>query len=197
MGIDHISDDTRRTFSGDILRLEVSGPSQEHLTIIDVPGIFKRTTHGVTTKADRAMVDQMVRGYMENPRSVMLTVIPCNVDVATQEILERAEEVDPNGIRTLGVLTKPDIVDKGSERGALDLIEEQRHQLHLGWHLVRNPGQAELDHPKFTRQETEREFFLNAAPWNQLNKDKIGIHALRLRLQEVMAQHIRREFPKV
>jgi hypothetical protein len=42
----------RATFSNDVLRFEISGPDQEHLSVIDVPGIFKSTTDGVTTKAD-------------------------------------------------------------------------------------------------------------------------------------------------
>lgn len=142
MGIDRMDDEAKKTFSDDILRLEVSGPNQEHFSIIDVPGIFKKSTHGVTTKEDRSMVDQMVLEYMENPRSVMLAVIPCNVDIVTQDILERAGEVDPDGIRTLGVLTKPDLVDKGAEPAVFDLIEGRSHQLKLGWHLLRNPGHA-------------------------------------------------------
>lgn len=52
---------------------------------------------------------------MRNPRSVMLTVVPANVDVATQEILELARDCDPEGDRTLGILTKPDLVDRGAE----------------------------------------------------------------------------------
>jgi hypothetical protein len=60
--------------------------------VIDVPGIFKRTTPGVTTKSDMEMVERMVYGYMRNPRSVMLTVVPANVDIATQEILEKTTQ---------------------------------------------------------------------------------------------------------
>jgi hypothetical protein len=103
-------------FSNDILRIEISGRDEQHLSVIDVPGIFKNTTEGLTTKADIALVRNMVQGYMDNPRSVMLTVVPANVDVATQEILEMAHDVDPEGQRTLGVLTKPDLVDEGSEQ---------------------------------------------------------------------------------
>ncbi|CZS92510.1 related to vacuolar sorting protein VPS1, dynamin, and related proteins [Rhynchosporium agropyri] len=149
-----ISDDPlhSKTFSDDVLCLEVCGPEQAHLSVIDIPGIFKRTTQGVTSKADMQMVKSMVQSYMENPRSVILAVIPANVDIATQEILEMAEEVDPEGQRTLGVLTKPDLVDKGAEQAVVDLIEE---------------------------------------------KDRTGIPALKIRLQEVLATHTRREFPKV
>ena len=60
------------TFSEDVLRLEITGPDEEHFSVVDVPGIFRKTTAGVTTKADRDMVASMVRRYMENPRSVIL-----------------------------------------------------------------------------------------------------------------------------
>lgn len=185
------------TFSDDVLRLEITGPEQEHFSVVDVPGIFRKTTEGVTTKIDRDMVNAMVRRYMENPRSVMLTVIAANVDIATQEIMTMAEEVDEDGHRTLGVLTKPDLVDGGAEMPVIELIEGKRHKLNLGWCLVRNPGQKELNNPTTDRNAVERAFFQTKAPWNLLEKDKVGVGALRVRLQEILAAHIRREFPKV
>lgn len=102
----------KKTFSRDVLQLELCGPDHDHLSVIDVPEIFSRTQAGITTKYDKSMVRKMVHGYMRNPRSIILAVIPGNVDIVTQEILEIAEEVDPSGQRTLGVLTKPDLVDK-------------------------------------------------------------------------------------
>lgn len=197
MGIDQMDDESKRTFSDNILRLEVSDPNQEHFSIIDVPGIFKKPTPGVTTRDDSGMVDQMVHGYMKNPRFVILAVIPSNVDIVTQDILERAEEVDPDDIRTLSVLTKPDLVDKETEPVVFDLIERRSHQLKLEWHLVRNPEQSDLQNSTSSRQKIETEFFAKKAPWDRLNKDKIDIHSLRIRLQEIMAHHIRREFLKV
>ncbi|PVH96086.1 dynamin GTPase [Periconia macrospinosa] len=131
IGIGATTEQCQKTFSND-----------QHFSVIDVPGIFKRTTHGLTTKEDIAMVNNMVHEYMSNPRSVMLTFVPCNVDIATQEILERAEDVDPERIRTLG-------------------------------------------------------FFAKEHPWNTLEKEKVGIELLRSRLQEVLEDLIRREFPNV
>lgn len=184
-------------FSDDVLRLEITGPEQEHFSVVDVPGIFRKTTEGVTTKTDRDMVNAMVRRYMENPRSVMLTVIAANVDIATQEIMTMAEEVDEAGNRTLGVLTKPDLVDGGAELPVIELIEGKRHKLNLGWCLVRNPGQKDLNNPATDRNAIERAFFQTKAPWNSLDKDRVGVGALRVRLQEILTAHIRREFPKV
>lgn len=190
-------DHARSAFAKDVLVLEIAGPSQEHFSVIDVPGTFKRTTQGVTTKEDIALVDSMVHAYMANPRSVMLAVVPANADIATQEVVEQAEDLDPEGDRTLGILTKPDLVDKGAESDVIELIEDKRHRLKLGWHLLRNPGQSELLGEAQTRGAIEEAFFQTASPWNSLDKEKVGIKALRRRLQEILAAHIRREFPKV
>ena len=194
---DESESESKSTFSGDVLRLEIADPKEDHLSVIDVPGIFKRTTSGVTTKSDMEMVEHMVHGYMKNPRSVMLTVVPANVDIATQEILEKAEDVDPDGIRTLGVLTKPDLMDKGSEKNVIDLIEGRKHQLKLGWHVLRNASQGELDKRVADRDATEKNFFTEQSPWSSLDKERVGIVSFRDRLQEILADHIRREFPKV
>lgn len=116
-------DEAADTFSDDVLKIEIYGPKQQHLSVIDVPGIFRNTTEGVTTDADMEIVRNMVNHYMKNPRSILLAVVPANVDVATQEILKMAEKCDKEGQRTLGVLTKPDLVDRGAENRVVDLVE--------------------------------------------------------------------------
>ena len=191
------SNGVQSRFTTDVLRLEIGGPNQEHLSVIDVPGLFRRHKDGQTTKEDILLVEEMVYGYMKNPRSVMLAVIPANVDIATQGILEKAEEYDKEGNRTLGVLTKPDLVDKGTEHNVVNLITDREHPLRLGWHLLRNAGQSELANSIQSRQQTETNFFNTKAPWKDLPRDKVGICAFRSRLQEVLSDHIRREFPKV
>jgi hypothetical protein len=190
MGLSRRQDDAPSqvpTFSRDILHLEICGPTQEHLSVIDVPGIFKSTTTGLTTKDDMTLVRRMVQGYMENPRSVMLAVVPANVDVATQEILEMAVDVDPDGERTLGVLTKPDLVDQGAEPRVIDLLEGRFHTLKLGWHVVRNPGQRQLADPSLDRGRLEQDFFIVSSLWRDVDEDRRGVESLRVRIQAVLA----------
>lgn len=197
MGLSGGEDGVRKpTFSNDVLRLEIAGPDQEHLSVIDVPGIFKSTTEGVTTKADIQLVRSMVKSYMDNPRSVMLAVVPANVDVATQEILELAAESDVHGDRTLGVLTKPDLVDRGTEPNVVNLVEGRTRPIKLGWHIIRNPGQKDLQNPALDRNDLEGQFFRSTAPWSSIEKEKVGVDSLRLRLKEVLSLLVKREFPK-
>lgn len=139
---------------------------------------------------------------MRNPRSVILAVTPANVDIATQEILEMAEELDVKGERTLGVLTKPDLVDKGAEPAVIAIIEGRSHTLNLGWCIVRNPGQQALANSLSgaaakNRHAREKAFFKSEQPWSDVSKDRVGIEALRIRLVEILAEMIKREFPRV
>ena len=66
----------------------------------------------------------------------MLTIIPANMDVATQEILELANDLDSEGDRTLGVLTKPDLVDQDAESRVVNLVEGRARVMKLGWHVA-------------------------------------------------------------
>ncbi|PIG84606.1 hypothetical protein AARAC_010920 [Aspergillus arachidicola] len=196
MGLSTMPGDDLPSFSSDVLRLEIHGPTEDHLSVIDVPGIFKTTTPGLTTKSDIALVRDLVFNYMRNPRSIMLAVVPGNVDIATQEIIEMARELDPDGNRTLGIITKPDLVDEGAEDKILDLVEQKNDPQNLGWVVVRNLGQKELlDRSKDRDFEEER--FHQSSPWNRLASENFGIKALRSPLQALLASNVRREFPLV
>ena len=100
---------------------------------------------------------------MQNPRSIILAIIPANVDIATQEILEMAAELDVDGERTLRVFTKPDLVDKGAESAVIE----------------------------------KKAFFESERPWLRVSKDRVDITKLRSPLVEVLADMIKREFPRV
>jgi len=200
MGLDEpeiLASDERKSFSDDVLKIEICGPDEQHLSVIDVPGIFRGKTAGVTTEADKAMVLHMVSEYMKNPRSVILAIIPANVDIATQDILDMAENHDPDGQRTLGVFTKPDLVDVGAELAVLDILSGKSHVLNLGWFVVVNPGQKALDNPLTDRHMHEKTFFKTVEPWTRVAKDQAGIEALRARLVEILAEMIHQEFPNV
>lgn len=84
-----------------------------------------------------------------------------------QEIIEKAEDLDPDGNRTFGVLTKPDLVDQGAEMTVVEVIEGKRQNLKLGWHLLRNPGQANALDSIESRHVAERNFFESVSPWNR------------------------------
>lgn len=205
MGIRAQSDSSPRndgrnlaTFSEDILKIEIKGPDQPGLTVIDVPGIFRTATPGVTSDSDMSLVTNMVKSYMKDSRTMILAVIPCNVDIATQEILKLAKEADPQGLRTMGVLTKPDLVpERSMQKHIVDLIRGRRQDLKLGYCVVKNRG-ADDEGSSLAERESEERAYFTREPWLGLaSLNRVGTKALRARLIELQMAIARREFPKV
>ncbi|KAL9629647.1 MAG: hypothetical protein Q9164_006788 [Protoblastenia rupestris] len=188
--------DGQSNFSDDVFRIEVCGPEKSHLSVIDVPGIFRTTEEGITTEEDKLLVKNMVRRYIENPRTIILAVVAANVDIATTEILDMAAEVDPSGQRTLGILTKPDLVDKGAEQDIIDLVRGRKKKLKLGYCVVRNRGKKERNLTSAERNRLESGFF-QADPWSSLDRSRLGISALSPRLRDLLSRITRHEFPAV
>ncbi|KAK4231780.1 P-loop containing nucleoside triphosphate hydrolase protein [Podospora fimiseda] len=180
-------------FSEDVLKIEICGPDADYLTVIDVPGIFRNPTEGVTTKEDMAMVKNMVTDYIKNSRTIILAVLPCNIDIANQEILTLAEEYDKKGERTLGILTKPDLLLEASTKATVcNIVENKKKQLKLGYYVIRSRGADQTD----AEFEGREQMFLED-PWRRLPRARVGIRALKARLGELLGEMARREFPKL
>lgn len=122
---------------------------------------------------------------------------PCTSDVATQQIFARAEEVDPEGKRTIGVLTKPDLLGEEATRDAIiELVRGDRKPLKLGYFVVKNRGADDTTSSLSQRHKNERAFF-RKSPWNQLDRSRLGIAALCLQVPKLLMDRTRDEFPNV
>ncbi|KAL2270928.1 hypothetical protein VTJ83DRAFT_299 [Remersonia thermophila] len=182
-----------RVFSDDVLKIEIRGPSVDYLTVIDVPGIFRTPTEGITTMDDMSLVRDMVTRYIKDKRTIILAVLPCNIDISNQEILTLAANYDPSGERTLGILTKPDLVTEPSGQAAVcNIVLGKRKQLTLGYYVVRSRG-ADQDDKDFAR----REEMFNKAPWNTLPRERVGVRALKERLAELLSDITGSAFPEI
>lgn len=163
MGIEVKSDDndpSHKAFSQDLLKIEISEPTQEHFTVIDVPGIFRLTQEGLTTEDDVVLVRNMVKSYMEDSRTIILALLPSNVDISNQEILELAKAADPSGSRTTGILTKPDLVSEDVNREAIkNVVLDKRNEVALGYYLVKNRGADDQTSTSSERLVQEEESF--------------------------------------
>ncbi|OIW28455.1 interferon-induced GTP-binding protein Mx2 [Coniochaeta ligniaria NRRL 30616] len=192
------TDKTTSAFSEDVLKVEICGPDQRHITLIDVPGIFRTATPGTTTQSDIELVRTMVKNYMKDSRTIILAVIPSNVDIATQEILELAKAADPEGVRTLGVLTKPDLAfERVTKQNVMDLVLGKRNDLKLGYCVVKNRNGDDVDSTLQQRHDSEKAFFRNE-PWSIItNTGRVGIAALQARLSELLLAITRKELPHV
>ena len=182
-------------FSDNVLRVEISGPNLPQLTIVDLPGII-HSEGKQQTEADIKLVTKLVKSYMENERSIILTVVTAKNDISNQIVLTMARAVDPEGSRTLGVITKPDTLHPGSnsELTFMELAKNENIKFHLGWHVLRNRDFDTKDVSSELRDEAESAFFAQGV-WKALPRNTVGIDALRGRLSRVLLEHITTELP--
>ncbi|MCJ1467777.1 hypothetical protein MMC07_006402 [Pseudocyphellaria aurata] len=182
-------------FSNDVLRVVISGPEQPHLTVVDLPGLI-HAENKHQSAMDVHFVSSLVRSYMANIRSVILAVVSAKNDYANQIVTRLARDFDPNGLRTLGIITKPDTLHVGSdsEEAFLDLAGNKDVVFRLGWHVLKNRDIESRECSTEERDESERLFFSQGA-WATLPTKVLGIATLRPRLSEVLKEQIISELP--
>jgi GTPase SAR1 family protein len=189
--------DQKKTFSKDILRVEFWGPTQPQLTLVDLPGLIHSETDG-QTEDDIKLVNDLVANYLKSPRSIILAIVSAKYDINNQVILRRAREVDPEGKRTLGIITKPDAIDNDDDQSAFTKIARNENvKFVLGWHVVKNLPSGSEDAQQGTRDEQETEFFNKNSNFSTLPKNHVGISSLRTRLSSVLFDQIKVELPRL
>ncbi|KAK9773159.1 putative GED domain-containing protein [Seiridium cardinale] len=179
-----------KVFSSDVLRIESTSPTAPNLTLVDLPGLFGASDKNQSDD-DATMVQNMILSYMKQRRSIILAVVSADNPFANQPVTKFARDIDPTGTRTLGLITKPDRIDSGSdsEKYYVELAQNQNVKLHLGWHVLRNRGHATAGDSNEQRDEREAKFFEESV-WNTLDKSQLGVESLRGRLRDVLWKHI-------
>ena len=191
MGIDENS----KTFSNDVLRVEISGPTQPQLTLVDLPGVF-HAANARQTEQDREAVEALVTSYMKKSRSIILAVVSAKNDLNNQVVTKLTRTIDPDGRRTLGIITKPDTLHAGSnsEKDFYALAQNKDVKFALGWAIVKNRDFDTRHTTNAERDEAEKEFFSKGI-WASLPKVQVGIASLRTRLSRVLRNQIIAELP--
>ncbi|NXS70567.1 MX protein, partial [Pandion haliaetus] len=188
---------TRGAISGELISLEIRSPDVPDLTLIDLPGIA-RVAMGDQPKDIGEQIKMLLKKIIGCKETLNLVVVPCNVDIATTEALKIAQEVDPSGERTLGILTKPDLVDKGTEESIINIIRNLVIPLKKGYMIVKCRGQQDI-HNKVALAAAihqERKFFETHKYFSVLMEEgRATIPHLAEKLTNELVRHIIKTLP--
>ncbi|XP_029007607.1 interferon-induced GTP-binding protein Mx3-like [Betta splendens] len=183
----------------DLISLEIISPDVPDLTVIDLPGIARVAVNGQPENIGE-QIKILIQEFITKQETISLVVVPSNVDIATTEALKMAQEVDPDGERTLGILTKPDLVDKGTEETVVDIVHNEVIQLKKGYMIVKCRGQSEILQQVSLPEATEREkaFFNEHAHFQVLyDEGHASIPKLAEKLTLELVHHIQKSLPRV
>ncbi|XP_004429677.1 PREDICTED: interferon-induced GTP-binding protein Mx1 [Ceratotherium simum simum] len=183
--------------SHELITLEISSPYVPDLTLIDLPGIARVAMGNQPADIGR-QIKALIKKYISKQETINLVVVPCNVDIATTEALSMAQEVDPEGDRTIGILTKPDLVDRGTEEQVVDVVRNLVYHLKKGYMMVKCRGQQDIQDRLSLAEALQREkaFFEDHPHFSGLLEEgKASVPCLAERLTTELITHICKSLP--
>uniref|UniRef100_A0A8I3W7U2 Interferon-induced GTP-binding protein Mx2 n=1 Tax=Callithrix jacchus TaxID=9483 RepID=A0A8I3W7U2_CALJA len=183
--------------SHELITLEITSPEVADLTIIDLPGIA-RVAVGNQPQDIGLQIKALIKKYIQRQQTINLVVVPCNVDIATTEALSMAHEVDPEGDRTIGILTKPDLMDRGTEKGVINVVRNLTYPLKKGYMIVKCRGQQEITNNLSLAEATKKEMtFFQTHPHFRvlLEEGSATVPRLAERLTTELILHIQKSLP--
>uniref|UniRef100_A0A3B4EX18 Interferon-induced GTP-binding protein Mx n=1 Tax=Pundamilia nyererei TaxID=303518 RepID=A0A3B4EX18_9CICH len=185
--------------SNDLISLEIASPDVPDLTLIDLPGITRVAVSGQSEDIGE-QIKRLIQNNIRKQETISLVVVPCNVDIATTEALRMAQQVDPEGERTLGVLTKPDLVDKGTEENVVKIVHNEVIPLKKGYMVVKCRGQKEITEKVSLSEalKNEEAFFKEHAHFQTLfDEGQATVPKLAEKLTLELVHHIQKSLPRL
>ncbi|KTG42632.1 hypothetical protein cypCar_00015342 [Cyprinus carpio] len=175
------------------INLRVYSPHVLNLTLIDLPGMTKVAVGDQPIDIEHQIRDMLMQ-FVTRESCLILAVTPANTDLANSDALKLSKEVDPQGLRTIGVITKLDLMDEGTD--ARDILENKLLPLRRGYIGVVNRSQKDIDGKKDIRAAlaAERKFFLSHPSYRHM-AERMGTPHLQKTLNQQLTNHIRDTLP--
>lgn len=177
------------------INLKIYSPHVLSLTLVDLPGLTKVPIGDQPSDIEK-QTRNLITEYIAKPNSIILAVSPANVDIVNSEALKLARHVDPMGRRTIGVLTKIDLMDHGTN--ALDILSGRVYPLKLGFIGVVNRSQQDIQGNKSLAEalKSEAEFFRHHPAYRNMTM-RCGTQVLAKSLNTTLMAHIRDRLPDI
>ncbi|KAG7663496.1 VPS1 [[Candida] subhashii] len=177
------------------INLRIYSPHVLTLTLVDLPGLTKVPVGDQPKDIERQIKD-MIMKFISKPNAIILSVNAANTDLANSDGLKLAREVDPEGARTIGVLTKVDLMDEGTD--VIDILAGRVIPLRFGYVPVINRGQMDIESKKTIRDalKDERLFFENH-PSYRAKAQFCGTPYLAKKLNGILLHHIKGTLPDI
>ncbi|XP_063796054.1 dynamin-3 isoform X2 [Pseudophryne corroboree] len=186
---------TNKGISSIPINLKIFSPNVLNLTLIDLPGITKVPV-GDQPADIESQIREMIMQFIVRENCLILGVTPANTDLANSDALKISKEVDPQGLRTIGVITKLDLMDDGTD--AREILENKLLPLCRGYVGVVNRSQKDIDGKKDIQAAllAERTFFLSHPSYKHI-ADRMGTPYLQKILNQQLTNHIRETLPEL
>lgn len=175
------------------IRLTIYSPNVLDITLVDLPGLTKVPV-GDQPSDIETRIRNMITTVIKRESCLILAVTPANADLANSDALQMAQCVDPDGRRTIGVITKLDIMDRGTD--ARNFLLGKVIPLRLGYVGVVNRSQEDIQLNRSIKDAlvAEEKFFHTRPVYSDI-ADRCGVPQLAKKLNQILVRHIKTVLP--
>ncbi|KAI1318902.1 hypothetical protein EDD11_005536 [Mortierella claussenii] len=177
-----------------VLEITISGPTMSPLTIIDLPGYINTTIDG-QDKGIVSTIRAINTRYIKDSRTIILAVVPANIDLNNVFVLGEAERYDPTYERTIPIVTKPDTVEPDLLPNLIHTLLNKRKQMKLGYLVLKNSAFKDIDISWEEARQREESFFKSTELWKEVHDTRKGRISVKNFLGELLYEHIKKELP--
>jgi len=195
--IERHTDETcpNQNVSAEPIRLKIVSPDVLTMTLVDLPGLTRNPVGGQSETIVED-IKAMVETYIKNENCIILAVSPATDDMANSEALAIARKYDPQGTRTVGVLTKLDLMDAGTD--AVEMLQGRVYPLKLGYVGVVNRSQKAIkDKVLMKVAHAEEKKYFESSPSYMHMASRMGTAYLSKTLNKVLVAHIKEKLPGI
>jgi dynamin 1-like protein len=165
------------------------------LTLVDMPGITKIPTGDQPFDIEMKINDLNMR-YIKPKNAIIMAVCAANVDLANSDGLKIARRVDPFGERTIGVITKIDLMDEGTN--ACEILAGKIVPLKLGYVGVVCRSQKDILQQRSIEDALKaEERFFRTSPIYSSQASHMGVPYLAHTLNKIIVNHIKKNLPEI
>jgi Dynamin central region/Dynamin family/Dynamin GTPase effector domain len=190
-----------KNISHQAITIKIFLPDVPNLTLIDLPGITQVACKDKGQPSDiKEQIEKLIGNYIQSDETIILSVIPARTDVEADVGVGLIKQYDPDFTRTIGVLTKVDLMNSETNVAAYVKGEISKNlKMNYGYFLVRNRSGKEMDQLTMKEGfEKETQFFKQHPVYSYMSdseKKKIGTHYLRDKLVHILSDKIKEYLP--
>ena len=181
--------------------LRIYSPNIPNLSLVDLPGLtMVACTDKGQPKDIKDRIRSLLQSYIEDTETIILAVMPARTDIEADIALDLIKECDTEGKRTIGILTKIDLMNEGTDvTNYLENRVSKDLQLQLGYYGIKNRNKLEMSSMNvIDGLKSEYEFFKNHRIYgNSKFKDNLGIPSLCKNLSTVLVKSLKRNLPTI
>ena len=191
---------SEKNISSTPIIIKIFHPNIPNLSLIDLPGLtMVACTDQGQPKNIKKLIRNMLVEYIKKKRTLILCVMPARIDLEADNALDLVKEYDPKGERTIGILTKVDLMNENTDISRyIENNISKDLQLGYGYYAVKNRSPAEMKEIDiYEGLQKETEFFSKHPIYSKLNKNKLGILNVTDKLSEILINHIKSSLPEI